>query len=152
MPTINSDQIFAYPSAEQGKYVKLDASDIPALSSYPQGVYAVLTLPISEAGGSSGSAASNTSYQDTPFNGQVAVTASAQRITANAKKGWVTFSIDPTGSNVVYIGDSNVLTTTGYLLNNSNPSITVSSDDLSEWYIIGNDGGEVLYVIGAYIN
>jgi hypothetical protein len=29
--------------------------------------------------------------------------------------------------------------------------MTVSSDDLSEWYVIGAAGGEKLYVIGAYI-
>ena len=94
----------------------------------------------------------NTVYQDVPFSDQVAVTTSAGQITANANKGWVTLSIDASSSDVVYIGAAGVTTGTGYIINSSLPSVTVSSDDLSEWYVVGASGGETLFVCGAYIS
>lgn len=151
MPSINSQQIFNISQAENGKFVKLDVSDTPELSSFPQGSYALLTYPINGSGGSGGSDP-NTAYQDVPFSDQVAVTTSAGQITSNANKGWVTLSIDASSSDIVYIGPSGVTTGTGYILNSSLPSVTVSSDDLSEWYVIGASGGETLFVCGAYIS
>lgn len=48
MPSLDPNQNFSYASAEQGHFVKLDVSDIPTLSAYPQGVYAILTLPVTQ--------------------------------------------------------------------------------------------------------
>tara|TARA_R110000765_G_scaffold7963_4_gene26100 strand:+ start:105352 stop:105819 length:468 start_codon:yes stop_codon:yes gene_type:complete len=155
MPSINTDQ--QHSQAHQAaSFVKLDASDIPELAGYPQGVYAQITVPVSDLSTSpslSGeSVIENTAYQDTPFNGQVAVTTNAAQITANANKGWITLTIDPDTTDEVYIGAAGVTTGTGSILKASNPSLTMSSDDLSEWFVIGAAGGEKLYVIGAYIS
>jgi hypothetical protein len=151
MPTINSQQVFNISQAENGKFIKLDVTDTPELSSFPQGSYALLTYPVNGSGGS-GDSDPNTAYQDVPFSGQVAVTTSASQITTNANKGWVTLTIDASTTDIVYIGAAGVTTGDGYILNSSLPSVTVSSDDLSEWYVIGASGGETLYVCGAYIS
>jgi hypothetical protein len=155
MPKINSDQKHS-PAHQAASYVKIDASDIPELAGYPLGVYAQITVPLSDLSNSptlsSESVVGNTAYQDVPFSEQVAVTSSAAAITDNDNKGWITLSIDPDTSDVVYIGASGVTTNTGAILKTSNPSITVSSDNLSEWFVIGAAGGEKLYVIGAYLS
>lgn len=151
MPTINSNQIFNLSQAEGGKFVKLDASDVPALSSFPQGVYALLTIPISEVGGN-GSAAENTAYQDTPFSGQLSSVSnvSPDQLTNISSKGWMTISVDSDASDVVYVGDASVNINSGYKLSTTNPSINVTSDNLSKWYVIGNSGGEKIFILGAY--
>jgi hypothetical protein len=151
MPTIHSEQIFSYPQAENSHFVRLDVSDTPELSEFDQGVYGVLTVSTSEAGSTTGgNVIDNTAYQDTPFNAQVAVTTGAAVITANAEKGWITLTVG--AGDTVYIGVSGVTTGNGYILNAANPTTTVSSDNLSEWYVIGAAGGETLYVIGAYVS
>ena len=157
MPTPALDQSKNQSSvANAAHYVKLDVSDMPSLSSSQYGTYAVLTVDASTVTASptlsSSSVLENTAYQDVPFSAQVAVTASAAVITANANKGWITLSIDPDTADVVYIGAAGVATTTGTILKATNPSITISSDDLSEWFVIGAVGGEKLYVIGAYLS
>ena len=147
MISVNSQQIFNNSQAENGKFVKLDTTNIPELSSYPQGAYALLTVPVSELDGSS-----NTRYQDVPFSTQIsALSSTGSQITANNYKGWLTISIDPETDNIIYIGSSDVTTNNGYRLSSLLPSITISSDDLSEWYIIGSVGGETVYVCGAFI-
>jgi hypothetical protein len=64
----------------------------------------------------------------------------------------LSLSIDPNSDEQVYIGDLNVTTSSGYLLSAALPTITVSSDKLNEWFVIGAAGGETLYVCGAYIS
>jgi hypothetical protein len=151
MPSIDSQQIFNISQAEGGKFAKLDTSDIPSLSSMPQGSYAILTYDVNGGGGGGGSDPNN-AYQDVPFSNQVSVLSSAEsQITTNAKKGWLTLSVDPDTTDIVYVGPVGVTTGDGYKLTPKIPSITVSSDNLSEWYVIGTSGGENLYVCGAYI-
>lgn len=178
MPTLNNTQHFSYPQAENGHYVKLDITDTPILSSLPQGAYASLcymvnpedismslsgaNLTVENATGDSrlllisgqlSSIEDNTAYQDTIINNQItALSASAVQITSNAKKGWLTISIDPDTTDTVYLGDSSVSNANGFILKSSMPERTISSDDLSEWYVIGTYGIETVYVIGAYTN
>jgi len=174
MNIINKNIIDA-PNAKSSNVVLLDTAGTDLETSYPNGVYATLTYPAGGINASinaenlssinmntdeleallggvdtkSASIVTNTSYQDVPFTVRPTVTTSAVQITSNAKKGWITITV--ASGDVVYIGASGVATSTGYILNDSNPSTTVSSDDLSEWYVIGVDGAEDVYVIGAYI-
>ena len=177
------------PNSKSSNVVLLDTAGTDLATSYPNGVYALLTYP---AGGINASINAdnlssiemntddletllgsienntddletllgsiedntdqldgNTSYQDTPLNAQKSVTTSATQITTTAKKGWITLTVN--SGDTVYIGDSGVTTGNGYRLNDDNPSVTVSSDNLSEWYVIGDAGAETLFVIGAYI-
>jgi len=137
MLSVNSQQIFNISQAEDGKFIKLDTTNMPELSGFPQGAYALLTVPVSELDGSS-----DNRYQDVPFSTQ---------ITTSQYKGWLTISIDPDTTDIVYVGSSDVTSTVGYKLSGLLPSITVSSDELSKWYVIGLTGGETVYVCGAYI-
>jgi hypothetical protein len=86
------------PNPRSSNVILLDTTGTPLEASYPNGVYAQLTYSASDVSSSpslsSGSILDNTAYQDTPFNAQVDVTTSAAQITANAKKGWVTLTID----------------------------------------------------------
>lgn len=118
--SIDPNQIWNNASAENGKFVKVN---IPGLSEkYPNGTYAILTMDIGSAASSatptlsSASILENTAYQDTPFNNQVSVTTSSSQITNLQKKGWMTLSINPDTTHIVYIGDSNVTTGNGYFL------------------------------------
>ena len=167
MNIINKNIVDA-PSAKSSNVVLLDTAGTDLETSYPNGVYATLTYP---AGGINasinadnlssinmntdeleallGGVDTNTSYQDTPFTERPTVTTGAAAVTSNVKKGWITITV--ASGDVVYIGTSGVTTSTGYILNDSNPSTTVSSDNLSDWYVIGVAGAEDVYVIGAYI-
>lgn len=147
MLSVNSQQIFNISQAEDGKFIKLDTTNMPELSGFPQGAYALLTVPVSELDGSS-----DNRYQDVPFSTQITTTSSSSsQITTSQYKGWLTISIDPDTTDIVYVGSSDVTSTVGYKLSSLLPSITVSSDELSKWYVIGLTGGETVYVCGAYI-
>lgn len=154
MPTIINKNVIEIPNSKSSNAILLDTAGTDLETSYPNGVYAILTYPVGDISSSpslsSTTVLENTAYQDTPFNLQKNVTSSATQITSNNKKGWVTLTIE--SGDIVYIGDSGVTTANGYKLNDSNPSVTISSDDLSEWYVIGDVGSETLFVIGAYIN
>lgn len=158
MTALINKNVIEHPNPRQSNVVLLDTTGTALEASYPNGVYAQLTYLASEVSSSpslsSGSILENTAYQDVPFNNQLSSISngSADQITSNAKKGWMTISIDTDGSDIVYIGASGVTTNNGYKLSSSNPTITVSSDDLSEWYVTGNVGGESLFIIGAYLN
>jgi hypothetical protein len=167
MNIINKNIIDA-PNAKSSNVVLLDTAGTDLETSYPNGVYATLTYP---AGGINtsinadnlssinmntdeleallGGVDTNTSYQDTPFTERPTVTTGAAAVTSNVKKGWMTITV---GSGTAYIGNSGVTSANGYKLDNVNPSATISSDNLNEWYIIGAAGAEEVYVIGAYIN
>lgn len=154
MPTIINRNVIENPNTKSSNVVLLQTTGTALEESYPNGVYATLTYPVSEISSSpslaSGSILENTAYQNTPLNGQKTVTDVATQITATAKKGWVTLTVD--SGDTVYIGNIGVNASNGYRLNDINPSVTVSSDNLSEWYVTGAVGGETLFVIGAYIN
>jgi hypothetical protein len=147
MLSVNSQQIFNISQAEDGKFIKLDTTNMPELSGFPQGAYALLTVPVSELDGSS-----DGRYQDTPFSTQLSTSASSSsQITSADYKGWLTISVDPESSDVVYVGSGDVTSTVGYKLSSALHSITVSSDQLSEWHVIGSTGSETVFVCGAYI-
>lgn len=94
----------------------------------------------------------NTSYQDVPFSAEKTVTTAgtAEAITAITGKGWVTIKALGTNTDTVYIGASDVASTNGYPLD-ALDSLTVSSDNLSEWYVDSAVDGEGIRIIGAYI-
>lgn len=157
MSTVKNSNQILIPNPKSSNVILLDTTGTELEQSYPNGVYAQLTYSASDVSSSpslsSATVLENTAYQDTPFNGQLASVSSgsADQIFATAKKGWVTISIDSDSVDVVYIGNSTVTTSNGYKLSSTNPTITVSSDDLSEWYVTGASGGETLFFVGAYI-
>ena len=86
-------------------------------------------------------------YQDTVMSKQITLTPGTPiPITATALSGYVKLRIESGGS--VYIGDSTVTDTTGYLLDDDYPVESLTFDDLSKVYVVGNGK---LFVIGGYI-
>lgn len=157
MTTLINKNVIDHPNPRSSNVILLETVGTVLETSYPNGVYAQLTYPVTDVSSSpslsSGSVLENTAYQDTPFSAQLSSVSngSADQITSNAKKGWMTLSVDTDGTDVVYVGAVGVTVNNGYKLSASNPTITISSDDLSEWYVTGAAGGESLFIIGAYI-
>jgi hypothetical protein len=152
MTDIINKNVIENPNPKSSNAILIDTAGTDLETSYPNGVYAILTLPISEASGTRGSAAENTAYQDTLFSNQLSAdSGSAVQVTSNAKKGWMSIAVDPDSSDVVYIGASGVTSSNGFILKAANSPYRVSNDDLSDWYVIGASGGETVYVVGAYI-
>lgn len=157
MATVKNLNVVENPNPKSSDKILLDTTGTVLEESYPNGVYAILTYSADGATGSaslsSATVLGNTAYQDEPFSDQISsVSLTAQQIVSEQKKGWMTISIDTDSTDVVYIGPAGVTSGSGYYLKSSNPTITVSSDDLSEWYAVGDSGGETLYIIGAYLN
>jgi len=158
MTDIINKNVIETPNPRSSNVILLDTTGTSLETSYPNGVYAQLTYSASDVSSSpslsSGSILENTAYQDTPFSAQLSSVSngSADQITSNATKGWLTISMDTDSADIVYVGDSGVTTSNGYKLSPSNPTITVSSDDLSEWYVTGAAGGETVFVLGAYFS
>jgi len=161
MATLNSNQNFTNSQASQGHYVKLDPSLIPELSSAPQGAYAILTYPVvqpdivadnlSSINVDNAELEANTAFPNNVFNSQIdsISNVTAVQITSNAHPGWMTITVDD--GDAVFIGNSGVTVNNGSKLNATVPSITVSSDDLSDWYVVGETGVEKIYIAGGYI-
>ena len=92
----------------------------------------------------------NTNYPDTPFGDKLTVgTTRAQIMGALAKGGWLTIKADAANTDSLWVGTVTVADEDGYLLA-AGDEITVESDNLGEWYIIGGAAGQVYYIIGAY--
>jgi len=93
-------------------------------------------------------AAYNTSYQDNPFSDQLSVSTTGIQITPfSGKAGWVTVAVEAD----VFIGNSGVSSSGGFKLSQDGiSSITVSSDDLSSWYVLATGGTTTVSLLGAY--
>ena len=98
-------------------------------------------------------AAYNTSYQDNPFSDQLSVSTTGIQITPfSGKAGWVTVAVqaDVFIGNI-FIGNSGVSSSGGFKLSQDGiSSITVSSDDLSSWYVLATGGTTTVSLLGAY--
>ena len=151
----NLNKTYNQRTMEYGKFVPIDASEIPALAGFNEddGVTKKFALLVYNVGGDSGGGGSaSPAYQTTPINGQVtALSASAVQITNVTEGGWLTISIDPAETaTAVYVGGSGVTSSNGFKLSTSNPSTTVSLNNLSSWYVRGTNGTEKVYFIGAH--
>ena len=80
---LNSDQSYSYPQAENGKFVKLDKSAIPALSAFDGDVYATLTYCVN-----SGEVAPHTHTSSDITDFSSAVTGNAAVVANTAKRSY----------------------------------------------------------------
>lgn len=97
---------------------------------------------------------SSSSFTDTILNGQLNVTTAgtAVQLTSNEKAGYVKITYKDSNSGEIYVGDSNVSSSNGYILNYDNNSVVLSLDDLSKIYIDSSINGEGVSFVGSYIS
>jgi len=142
-------------SGKQGIIYSINATDI-ANHTIAGASYATVALWIAAFNAAIGAASplgtitTNTNYPDTPFGDKLTVgTTRVQIMGALAKGGWLTIKADAANTDSVWVGTVTVADEDGYLLA-AGDEITVESDNLGEWYIIGGAAGQVYYIIGAY--
>lgn len=96
----------------------------------------------------------NSLYQNTTFSRQLIVSGDAVPIsTVYDRAGWATVAVDSNSAENVFIGNSGVDSSDGFPLNGDGvTSITVSSDDLSDWYVVATGDNVNVYILGAYLS
>ena len=79
------------------------------------------------------------------LSNQITLSTTNQAITTIEKRGYVTLRISAGGT--CYIGDETVTNTSGYLIDDSSTTVTITLDDLSTLNVRGTG---TLYIFGGY--
>lgn len=97
---------------------------------------------------------SNSIERDSIENGQSTVTTAgtAEQLTSTAKSGYITIARLSSNTGDIYVGDSSVDSSNGFVLDDNITNVTLEVSDLSSIYIDSSVNGAGVSFIAGYTN